>query len=167
MLFFVLRWAVVSFLTVNALMFGTPIEETEYYKTPEECIDITVERVLETEYSKEDYNIDKEIYTLETDKYYYTFYLAKDKVTLWYFVLEKVYTDDGVLNYKEEDYAISVQYHSYKWYEIPEAYYRIADSSEKITNCNGNEPVITEYQIDTIHGKETRYLLFSLKTGDN
>ncbi len=141
------------------MTFGTPVNDKKLYDTPDECISATVNEKLTSQKSNV---IANSIYVYEAEDYYYQFYLADDNLTVSYFVLGKQKNDSST-EYFTESLQTAVQYHNDKWYIIGDCYYRIAESKDEIVNFNEVKPEITEFTVDTVHGKETKYLLFAVQ----
>lgn len=141
------------------MTFGTPVDDKKLYDTPDECISAAVDNDLTFQYDSLTAN---SLYVYESENYYYQFYLADDNHTVSYFVLGKQKKDNST-EYFSESWSTSVQYDYHKWYIIGDCYYRIAENETEIDNYNEVEPEITEFTVNTVQGKETKYLLFAIQ----
>ena len=143
--------------------------EIKCFNNPNDCISYCIEEYQSLSDTEDEYSsYSKSVYIYETDLLYVEFYLS-DNNQLWFYVLDKVNTDN-VVKYTYSYSQTASQYDHEVWNVINNTnyYYRVEENFEEIDTYNGQKAVITNFSYSTAkQGEITKYLLFIGETQGN
>lgn len=159
-IYIIYRLIVVAF-GYNAILFGVPNNDNQYYDTPKECISQSLNIASSQTQKTDAYSYKDSLYVCENDEQYVEFFIADNNYDVWFFVLDKE-KKDADMKYCVNYYESGIQLEEYDWKDVSNYHYMVVESEKDIVDYSGKTPDVTRFQIETINGLETKYLLFAV-----
>lgn len=147
----------------SALEKPVQVNPYSYFENPQDAIydglNYAKEKMDDQSESIKSYEYKQSVFKTEDDNSYVEFFVSNDDYTVWCFLVDKKQFGDTT-KYRTNYYENNVIHSQYDWSKINnECYYKVAKSEEDIKNYNEVEPIVTEFEITTVNGKETLYLM--------